>query len=64
MNAVLDTLDETIRLEFGLACLDVLEAEASVRMDHRPAAQEQLRACRAEVDAVLDMWNAVRCGSG
>jgi hypothetical protein len=64
VNAVLDTLDETIRLEFDLACRDLLDAEAAVRADDHPGAREQLRACLAEVDAVLDMWNAVRCGRG
>jgi hypothetical protein len=61
MNAVADTLDETIRLEFDLACRDLLEAEAAVRTDDRAVTRERLRACRAEVDAVLDMWNAVAC---
>jgi hypothetical protein len=57
MNAVADTLSDTIRLEFDLACRDLLEAEAAVRDDDRPLTRERLAACRAEVDAVLDMWN-------
>jgi hypothetical protein len=57
MNAVADTLGETIRLEFDLACRDLLEAEAAVRDDDRPLTRRRLDACRAEVDAVLDMWN-------
>ena len=57
MNAVADTLGETIRLEFDLACRDLLEAEAVVREDDRPLTRRRLDACRAEVDAVLDMWN-------
>jgi hypothetical protein len=61
MNAVADTLDETIRLEFDLACRDLLEAEAAVRTDDRAVTRERLRACRAEVDAVLDMWNEANC---
>ena len=61
MNAVADTLNETIRLEFDLACRDLLEAEAAVQVDDRALTRERLRACRAELDAVLDMWNAVAC---
>jgi hypothetical protein len=57
MNAVADSISENIRLEFDLACCDLLEAEAAVRVDDDPAARERLRACRAELDAVLDMWN-------
>jgi hypothetical protein len=57
MNAVADTLGETIRLEFDLACRDLLEAEAAVREDDRTLSRRRLDACRAEVDAVLDMWN-------
>jgi hypothetical protein len=58
MNAVADTLDEAIRLEFDLACRDLLEAEAALRETDRAGTRERLRACRAEIDAVLDMWNA------
>jgi hypothetical protein len=61
MNAVADTLSENIRLEFDLAVRDLLEAEAAVRVDDRPGTRERLRACRAEVDAVLDMWNDAAC---
>jgi hypothetical protein len=61
MFAVADTLDETIRLEFDLACRDLLEAEAAVRADDRAVTRERLRACRAELDAVLDMWNDAAC---
>ena len=57
MNAIADTLSETIRLEFDLACRDLLDAEALVQVDDRPVVRARLRACRAEVDAVLDMWN-------
>jgi hypothetical protein len=64
MNAVADTLSEAIRLEFALACRDLLEAEAGVRDDDRPFTRARLAACRAGVDAVLDMWNeASRGGS-
>lgn len=57
MDAATDTLGETIRLEFLLACRDLLEAEAALRDDDGPLARRRLEACRAEVDAVLDMWN-------
>ena len=57
MNAMADTLSETIRLEFDLACRDLLDAEALAQVDDRPAIRARLRACREEVDAVLDMWN-------
>jgi hypothetical protein len=62
MNAVADTLSETMRLEFDLACRDVLEAEAAVREDDGPHARAHLAACRAQVDAVLDMWNEASAG--
>lgn len=61
MYAVADTLGETIRLEFDLACRDLLEAEAAVREDDRPLTRRHLDTCRAEVDAVLDMWNQATC---
>ena len=61
MNAVADTISETIRLEFDLACRDLLDAEAAVREDDRADTREHLRACRAEIDAVLDMWNDAFC---
>ncbi len=64
MNAVADTLGETIRLEFDLACRDLLEAEAAEREDDRPLTRRRLDACRSEVDAVLDMWNEARGGPG
>jgi hypothetical protein len=57
MTAVAGTLGEAIRVEFALACRDLLEAEAAVREDDRPLTRRRLDACRAEVDAVLDMWN-------
>jgi hypothetical protein len=59
MNAVADTLGEAIRVEFDLACRNPLEAEAAaaVREDDQPLTRRRLDACRAEVDAVLDMWN-------
>jgi len=63
MIAVADTLGEAIRLEFALACRDLLEAEADVRDDDRPLPRARLAACRAEVDAVLDMWNEACGGS-
>jgi hypothetical protein len=62
MTAVSDTLSETMRLEFDLACRDVLEAEAAVREDDGPPARARLAACRAQVDAVLDMWNEASAG--
>ena len=62
MNAVADTLGETIRLEFAVACRDLLEAEAAVRDDDGPFTRARLAACRAEVDAVLDMWNEASRG--
>jgi hypothetical protein len=62
MDAATDTLGETIRLEFVLACRDLLEAEAAVRDDDGPLLRRRLDACRAEVDAVLDMWNEATPG--
>jgi hypothetical protein len=62
MNAVADTLSETIRLEFTVACRDLLEAEAAVQDDDGPFTRARLAACRAEVDAVLDMWNEASRG--
>jgi hypothetical protein len=62
MTAVADTLSETMRLEFDLACRDVLEAEAAVREDDGPVSRAHLAACRAQVDAVLDMWNEAEAG--
>lgn len=57
MDAATDTLAETIRIEFVMACRDLLEAEAAVRDDDGPLPRHRLEACRAGVDAVLDMWN-------
>jgi hypothetical protein len=61
MTAAVDTLGDTIRLEFAVACRDLLEAEAAVREDSGPLTRRRLEACRAEVDAVLDMWNEANC---
>jgi hypothetical protein len=61
MKAAADTLGDRIRLEFALACRDLLEAEAAVREDDGPLTRRRLDVCRAEVDAVLDMWNAASC---
>jgi hypothetical protein len=58
MNAVADNLEETIRLEFDQARLDLAQAVRAERGSPDPAAEARVLACRAELDAVLDMWNA------
>ena len=58
MNAVADNLEETIRLEFEQARLDLAQAVRGERDGADPVGGARVLACRAELDAVLDMWNA------
>lgn len=57
MNAVADTLSETMRLDFDLACRDVLEAEAACG---RTTARSPARAWRRAAPRWTPSWT---CGT-
>ena len=57
MILVSDSLTEGIRLDIEQAWADLRDAEEAQRIRDDAAARARLRACRATVDAILDMWN-------
>ena len=56
-NPTDQSLDEDFRLDFDLARAELDLAKQAVRTKDTPAARARLRACRDEVDAILDMRN-------
>ena len=62
MNAVADCIEDTIRLELDQARVDLAYAVLAERTGHDPAAPGRVLACRAHMDAALDMWNAAEHG--
>ena len=57
MMLVSDNLTEGIRLDMEQACADLRKAEAAQRLRDDAAVRARLLACRATIDAILDMWN-------
>jgi hypothetical protein len=53
--------EESLRLDFDLACLTLAAARRDQLAKDTPAARQQVAECHARVDRVLDTWNdAVR----
>jgi hypothetical protein len=57
MTTAADTLSDSLRLDFELACRDLVEAERALARRDDAATRARLRACWDRVDVVLDMWN-------
>lgn len=57
MNAVADSFEESVRLDFAQACLELAEAEQALRAKDDAAGRARLDRCRSKVDEILDMWN-------
>jgi len=51
------TLEDSIELDFFLACLDLAEARRAAVIADTPAARARLSGCADAVDALLDMSN-------
>jgi hypothetical protein len=60
MAAVAVTVEATLEQDFRLACLDLAAARDDQRRKDTPPARARVARCRAEVDRVLDLRNAVR----
>jgi hypothetical protein len=64
MDVVTDEVLDSIRVDFGLARLELLQAQAALRWRDTPATRGHVEQCRERVDAVLDEWNEVVRRSG
>ena len=58
MNPTLTSLDDTIELDFRVACADLAAAKQALRVKDTPAARARIGRCAAAVDAILDLGNA------
>jgi hypothetical protein len=59
------TLEDSIELDFFVACLELADARRAARNTDTPAARAYLDGCAAAVDALLDMSNdAAAAGTG
>lgn len=57
MDLATGTLEDSIELDFFLACLDLAEARRAALVADTPAARARLSGCADAVDALLDMSN-------
>jgi hypothetical protein len=60
MTVVAETVEATLEQDFRFACLDLATARDDQRRKDTPGSRARLARCRAEVDRVLDLRNAVR----
>jgi hypothetical protein len=60
MTVVAETVEATLEQDFRLACLDLATARDELQRKDTPRARARVARCRAEVDRVLDLRNAVR----
>jgi hypothetical protein len=51
------TLEDSIELDFFMACVDLAEARRAALAADTPAARARLSGCADVVDALLDMSN-------
>lgn len=58
MNGMITDLDQSIELDFRLACADLAEAKRAVRVKDTPAARARVSRCADMVDSILDLGNA------
>ena len=58
MTATATCLDDSILLDFRLACADLAEAKWALRVKDTPAARARVLRCAAAVDGILDLRNA------
>jgi len=56
MILVSDSLSDGIQLDIAQAWADLRAAEEAQRLRDDPAGRARLAACRATIDAILDMW--------
>ncbi len=49
---------DVLLVEFEMARLDLAAATVAQRNKDTPAARDEVAACRARIDAILDSWNA------
>ncbi len=57
MNLVADSVVDTIRIEFQLACTELRDARRAQVAQDSPASRARVEQAQDRVDAVLDMWN-------
>jgi hypothetical protein len=62
MGTVTESVNDNVRLDFRMACLELERAERAVLAADTVSAQEWVRHCRDQLDAILDMWNDSRTG--
>ncbi len=53
-----DCAPDVLVVEFELARLDLAAATAALRRKDTPAARGEVAHCRAQIDKILDSWNA------
>ena len=58
MNLTVPGLDESIELDFRLACADLAAARRAVRVKDTPAARARDSRCVEPIDAILDLGTA------
>lgn len=58
MSVTMTGVDESIELDFRLACADLAAAKEAVQVKDTPAARARVARCAAKVDAILDLRNA------
>lgn len=58
MNLTAPGLDESIELDFRLACADLAAARRALRAKDTPAARARVDRCEQTIDAILDLGNA------
>lgn len=62
MGTATESVGDSVRLDFRMACLELERAERAVLAADTGAAREWVRECRDQLDAILDMWNDARDG--
>lgn len=62
MGTATEGVSDSVRMDFRMACLELERAERAVLAADTAAAQEWVRQCRDQLDAILDMWNDTRDG--
>lgn len=59
MDGDLESLEDSIQLDFDLARLELAEARRARQAADTAATRQRLDECRARLDSILDMWNDV-----
>ena len=60
METLSDTLRDSLRVDFTLARIELIEARRSQQRKDTPAARAHVEECRSRLDYILDTWLDVR----